>query len=162
MVITIGMGKKTVNNGEEFTPSNIADDKFVAGQPKLGKKREGDVANTYYRLGRTSAALDQKRDEIKQAQTVSAINKLMIEQTKNQLQDILMQVTLKQKELDMQTGGGGQQYPQLPVQPANQEYPPLSQEPQYAGDSGQGGQDMQQGMPDMGQQQGGYGQSPMG
>ena len=116
---------------------------MIGGQPKREKKGLAETSNRFYHLGRRAAALENERNEIDKNFQVNNVQQLMINQATMQLMQVLNEVTMRQKALDMQM-----QMMSAPPPLPGSVPPPLPQG------------DMQQGMPPIEMPQGDMGGMP--
>jgi hypothetical protein len=140
--------QKGLTQTEDYIPNKSSDSALVNGQPKLNPKTSSETAKTFYVMGRTSAALDQKRQDIEHANSALLVQHIMLEQLKSQIQNVLMSTVLNQKMLETQQAN---QFPPLPSGGGG--FPPLPQGDDTGGGMSQGQPDMSQGggLPDMSQ-----------
>lgn len=64
---------------------NYYEEDFTYGQPKFESKKRNDVAKTWFHMGKTAAALDQKKMEIDQQSSMNLMQQLMLQQQQNEL-----------------------------------------------------------------------------
>jgi hypothetical protein len=100
----------------------MIDKQFIAGQPNRKASKDKDAELKFYALGRASAGLEGKRQEIERDTQMSIMQKLLLQNAKDELKGLTADLAVKQVELDAKM----QQLmapPPLPMGPPGM-YPP--------------------------------------
>ena len=120
-----------------FSGININSDRTPVTRPK---KKDLQM----YQLGRTSAAIDQKNKELDQKVQLNTVQQVLLQTATLKIQDLIAELTRKQKDIEAMSGGIGGGMPPPPALPPNMSGAPVDMSQLQA----PGG--MPQGMPDMG------------
>jgi hypothetical protein len=72
---------------------------YTVGQPKSSSTKKRGLAKEFYQLGRSSAALDQKKKDVEQETMMSLAQRIMLQNAQIDLKDLIAELKRSQEDV---------------------------------------------------------------